>query len=249
MSTDTQNKKIELVETFLYIDDEARFKQKAQACDADLDLEFFEILTDFIQSAQAKGNEPLATSFWEVRNKLEQFSSQGKAAVAQINQERGMVIVKDQDDLLERLISAENTAQRKQLVAIGYDLIDDKFFRQISFKIGDAAKSVNREHEIKLTELRSEIYDLKAQQMRENRAAVEQAEDLFKRVLQANRPEKVLQNRAGQINEAFFFIVGTNIAKARNQGQEEIATALETVGKAAAGLLQARRQGANGPIA
>ena len=249
MSTESEKKRMQMIEEFIYIDDEARFEKKAKACVADLDYEFFDMITEFIQSAQKRGNEPLAATVWDVRSRLEALSTQGAAAVAEIDAKRGLVFIRDQDDLLERLISAENSEERLALIATAYDLIDEQFFHAISDKVTAAAKQVDRSEEMRLTELRSEVYDLKSQHVRRSREAAEQAETLFQKVLQAKRPDKVLERRASQINEAFFFIVGTNIAKARNQGQEEIAQALEAVGKTAAGLMHARMQNQSGPVA
>lgn len=245
----TENQKVQLIEQLLYIDDDDRLKKKVIDNDEQFDYEFFDILTDFIHSAQMRGNEPLAASLWEMRTKLEIYSSTGKSHIAKIDQERQMVIIRDQDDLLARLRSADTAQERAQLVATGYDLINDKFFRQLSFHINEVAQSNDPAGEQKLRDLRDEIYDLKAKHERSSQVALEEAETLFKKVIQAKRPDRVLERRAAQINEAFFFVVGTNIAKARNQGQEEIAKALETIGTTAAGLMQARQHGANGPIA
>ena len=64
---------------------------------------------------------------------------------------------------------------------------------------------------------------------------------LFTEVIQSSTPDQVLQQKLDQVNETFFFVLGTNIAKAQQQGQTEPAQALIMLGRVATDLLQKRQ--------
>jgi hypothetical protein len=233
-----QAAKAQLIETFLSVPDEAAFRQRVKAHDEELDDEFFELFTGYIHAAQMAGDESRAQMLFALREQLAESSSQGQQAVARVDAQLSAAVAKRQDQFLEQLKEARNNQQRESLIAENYTLLDFAFFQQLTAKIDGAAKGGDTVTANTLKALRTNILFLKTEYVKKAKTALEKGEELFKQIIQSNEPDQVLQKNLDHINESFFFVLGANIERARQQGQEEPAQALEKIGQAAVALLQ-----------
>ncbi len=241
---ETQTARANLIEEFLrVIGDGPTFTERMRSHDAELDETFFAILTTYIETAQNNGDDTRAKMFLDLRTRLSRANPPRQALIAQIDAKLGLVMIQDQSDLLEKLIRAQNKAERKALIAAGFDLMDNSFFKKFTDRLEEASGEHDLAVEKMLKQLRSEIFELKEAHEQESKLALEKAEALFKELIQSTTPDQVLKQKIDQVSETFFFVLGTNIAKARQRGQEGPAQALEMIGRAATGLLQ-ERQGA-----
>jgi hypothetical protein len=234
----TQTAKAKLIEEFLKAPDEATLRQKVTDHDAELDLEFFEILTAYMQMAQMSGDQARFQTFLALRTILADLSTQGKKIVKEIDAKLGLVILKNQDELLERLQNAQNDEEREALVSAGHPLLDYGFFQKLTAKIDQAAKSGDTKTAQQLKSLRTVVLSLKEKHEQQVQAALEKAANLLKEVLQSGQPDKVLEKKLDQIDEAFFYILNANIEEARRQGQNQAVQALETLGNITMAMLQ-----------
>lgn len=234
---EAQTQKAKLIEEFLKTPDDEALKKLVETNDDKLDVEFFEILTAYMQAAQMSGDQARFQAFFALRTVLAEMSSKGREIVAQIDKELGLVVIKSQEELLERLENAENQDERESLVAAGQPLLDYTFFQKLTNKIDAATKKGNTQVAQKLKALRSEILDLKAKYEQEAQAALEKASGLLKKVLQSNAPDKVLADNLEEIDDAFFYLLRANIEEARRQKQEQPAQALEMIGNMAMVML------------
>lgn len=227
-----------LIEEFLRTPDEAALKEKVKEHDDKLDYEFFETLTAFIQTAQLQGDADRAQTFFALRHFLSKFSTQGKQAVAEIDQKIGLVVLESQDELLDRLLQADSAQEFEALVAGGHSLLDYSFFQKLTGKIDEASKRGDQKTAATLRNLRQKVLDIKAQHEEESRQALERAGEIFKEILQSDRPDRVIEKRLKEIDEAFFFILNANIEEARRRGQQEVVQALDLIGNLAMARLQ-----------
>jgi hypothetical protein len=237
----TQMRKAILIEELLQSPDEATLKAKAAAHDAELDYDFFEVLTIFMQAAHTQGDQVKAQTYLTVRTLLGQWSSQGKSALAAIDAKFGLLTVQSRKDLLEKLQGAMNSEERMALVVTGYVFLDEVFFQHFKTKIDQAIANGKIETARQLQDLYPKVLRLKAKQDKKHQAALARANDLFRDVVQSDQPEQVLRQKIQQIDESFFVVLGANIERARRQGQHEPARALEMIGQLATSLLQERR--------
>ena len=237
---EAQATKAKLIEEFLKTPDDDALKEMVAAHDAELDQEFFEILTAYMQAAQMEGDQARFQAFFALRSILAEMSTQGTDVVAEIDAKIGLVVIKNQEELLERLQNAEDDQERESLVATGHALLDYSFFQKLTGKIDQATKDGDSKMAQTLKTLRAQILDIKAKHEQETQAALEKAAELLKAVLQSGRPDKTLAERLDDVNEAFFYILRANIEEAKRQGQEEPAKALEMVGNMAMAMLQER---------
>ena len=235
---EAQKAKIKLLEEFLQVRDEAALKEKVETHDAELDREFFEILTASMQAAQMEGNRAGAQTFYALRTILAQLSSQGQQAVAEIDASLGLVHIHSREDLLEKLQNAPSDEEFEALTAAGYSLLDYTFFQQLTAKIEEAAKAGDTKQADALKDLRTKILDTKARQEELSRAALQKSIALLREVLQSQDPQKVLAQKLDEIDESFFAVLSANIEEARRQNQNEAAQAMEMVGNMAMAMLQ-----------
>jgi hypothetical protein len=233
-----QMARTKLIEEFLQAPDEATLKEKVKARDAELDYEFFELLTYYMQTAQFEGDRAKAQALLALRMFLRRWSTQGKKAIAEIDQKLGLVIIQNQEELLERFQQAKTQEDLASLVAAGHPLLDYTFFQQLTAKIDEATRKGEKETAAQLKDIRTKVLDIKAKHEEQSRAALEKAAALLKEVLQSQRPDKVIEQKLDQIDEAFFYILSANIEEAKRQGQNEAAQALQMIGGMALNLLK-----------
>ncbi|MBN1993974.1 MAG: hypothetical protein JW953_14840 [Anaerolineae bacterium] len=233
-----QEAKAKLIEEFLQAKDEATLKEKAKAHDAELDREFFEILTASIQSAQMEGDQAGMQALFTLRSLLAKWSSQGKKAVAEIDAELGVMYIKSQEELLEKLKETENDEEFAALVAAGYPLLDYGFFQNLTAQIDQAKDTAKRQA---LVDLRSKILETKARQEEKSRAQIQKAANLLQEILQSGDPAKALEQKLDKLDEAFFAVLSANIQEAQRQKQDQAMRALELIGNMAVSLLQERQ--------
>ena len=235
---EAQAARAKLIEEFLAAPDEAALLEKVKVHDAQLDYDFFEVLTAYIQSAQMAGDQERFQAFLALRTVLSELSSQGKAAVADIDAKIGLLVVSSQEQLLEKLENAKDDQELEAIVAAGHAMLDYAFFQKLTAKIDQASNRGDATTAQALKELRTKVLDIKAVHEAQTQAALEKAADLLKDVVSSGAPDQELANRLDDINEAFFFILNANIEEARRQGQEEPAKALEAIGNMALAMLQ-----------
>lgn len=235
-----QTARVKLLEEFLQTSDEAALKKKAELHDAELDYEFFEMLTLYMQTAQLSGDQARSQTFLALRTILAQLSRNGKKHVADIDAKLGIVVLESQEELLEKLANANNDQELEALVAAGYGMLDYGFFQKLTAKIDQATRNGDSKVAAALKNLRSTILELKANHEEQSRQAIEKATKLLQEILQADRPDKIMEDKIDQIDQSFFFVLGQNINEARRQGHNEPAQALEMIGNMAMAKLQER---------
>ena len=241
-----QTAKVQLIEEFLQLQNEHTFQAKVSACASDLDMTFFELLTARIQAAQLQGDDARAQTFLQLRGRLGRSDRQRQAMIQEIDTKLGLTLLYDRGDLLEKLQQAPDKQARKPLVAAGFDLLDDDFFKLLTAKFEQAAKARNKVTENALRQTRNDVLELKADHAKASQAVLANAEALFTEVVQSSTPDQVLKEKLDQVNETFFFVLGTNIAKAQQKGETGPAQALIMLGHAATDLLQKRQVASGG---
>lgn len=235
---EAQKAKVKLLEEFLQVRDEAALQAKVKEHDAELDRDFFEILTASMQAAQMEGNRAGAQALYALRSVLAQLSSQGQQAVTEIDNSLGLVHITSREDLLEKLQNASGDEEFEAFMAAGHPLLDYTFFQQLTAQIDELAKAGNGKRADALKNLRTKILDTKARQEEESRVALQKSVALLREILQSRDPQKVLADKLDQIDEPFFAILSANIEEARRQNQNEAAQAMEMIGNMAMAMLQ-----------
>ncbi len=235
-----QEAKIKLIQEFLQVSDKAGLKEKIKAHEAELDREFFEILTASIQTAQMTGDISTFQALLGLRGLLAQHDPKSRKIVTEIDAELEAVFIESQEELLEKLQSTKNEDEFKQLIAAGGPMLDYAFFQKLTGHIDEAEKARNVQRANELKALRSKILDVKAQYDAKIQAALEKSTKLLQEVIKARQPEQVLAKKLDQIDQTFFMVLSANIEEATRRKQTEVAQALTALGNIAMAMLQER---------
>jgi hypothetical protein len=230
-----QKAKARLINEFLQAQDEKGLRKLVEEHDDQLDYEFFQILTASAEAAQAEGSSEMAQALMGLRAILSDLSSQGRAAVAEVDASRGMGETITREDLLSRLQAAESNQEFEALVAAGRPLLDYAFFQALTAQI-EASTDANNASKLKA--LRSKILDTTAKQDEEAHAAMQRAGDLLKAILQADDPQAFARQHLDEIDNAFFAILSANIQHAESENRKDMAQALQQLANMIIGLME-----------
>ncbi len=238
---ESQAAKTKLIQEFLKITDKNQLKATVKEHDDELDQDFFEILTATIQSAQYSGESAFAEALLGLRTLVARWSSRGKQIVANIDKEMETLFVQSQDELLEKLQTAQNDEEFVQIVIAGSPMLDYNFFQQLTGRIDDAEKNKDTKTVNELTALRAKILAIKEMEETKLKAALQEAAELLKKVIQSKQPEQVLTANLNQLDDTFFMVLSANIEEATRQKHEEAVKALNIIGNMAMAMLQQHR--------
>ncbi len=235
-----QEARVKLIEEFMQVENEKTLKEKVKAHDAEMDKEFFEVLTASIQGAQMEGNMEGAQTLLALRTLLVRWSTQGRKIVEEIDSRLGLVFLQNQQDLLDRLLAARNDQEFEALIAAGHPLLDYSFFQLLTNQIDEVEKKKDMAGAKRLKEFRTRVLDVKAKMEEMSQAALRKGSELLKEILQSNKPDQVIEQKLDEIDEAFFAVLSANIEEARRQKQGQVAQAMELLGNLAMAKLQSR---------
>jgi hypothetical protein len=172
-----------------------------------------------------------------LRALLAEMSATARAAVAEVNAALGLGEPITREELLSRLQSAESDEEWDALVAAARPLLDYAFFQNLTAQIEAAPDS---DAAARLRALRSRILDTTARQDDEARAAMQEAADLLKTVLQSDNPEAVLRDHVEEIDDLFFAVVSANLQQAQADKRSDWAERLRHIGNVASAILEER---------
>jgi len=220
-----QQDKIELLQKMLRIRDQAELQKTVKDHDAELDHQFFEILSHTAFNALSQGDEAQAQGLLSFRQLVAEWSSHGKDIIAEIDERAGFQAMTP-ELLLENLKNAASNEEFVNLIQAGKPLIDYAFFQNLTAQIEALTKSGNTTEAEQLKALRSRILDVSAQVEEANRQAINQALQLLQEVMQADDLNTFVSNNIARFDQTFFSILAANIQEAAGQGQEKAAQQL-----------------------
>jgi hypothetical protein len=232
-----QRAKAGLISEFLQAETEEGLRKLAKEHDAELDYEFFQILTASAQAAQADGQVEMAKALLGLRSMLADLSSHGRAAAAEVDASLGLGETITREELLSRLQTAQSDDKFETLVALGRPLLDYAFFQNLTAQIEAAPDTETASH---LKVMRSKILDSTAKQDEEARAAMQRASSLLKDILQAEDPQTVVRQHLDEINDTFFVVLSANIQHAEAQNRKDVAQALQQLADLIITLIEER---------
>ncbi len=232
-----QRAKAQLIDQFLHAQDEESLRKLVKEHDAELDYEFFQVLTAWAQNAHADGQTDVAQALLGLRALLADWSSGGRAALAEVNASMGLGETITREDLLARLQAAQSDEEFEVLVAAGRSLLDYAFFQSLTTQIEAAADT---DSAARLKALRTRVLDTTAKQDEEIRATMRRAADLLGTILQADDPQAVARQHLDEIDDAFFMVLSANMRHAEAENRRNLAQALRQVADMVLALLEDR---------
>jgi hypothetical protein len=230
-----QQAKVQLIDQLLRASDEESLRKLAKEHDSELDYEFFQVLTAWAQTAHSDGRADVAQALLGLRSLLAEWSSGGRAALAQVDASLGLGESITREELLARLQAAQSDEEFEELIAAGRPLLDYAFFQGLTAQMEAAG---DPESTARLKALRSRILDTTARQDEEARTAMKHAADLLNAMLKAEDPQTFARQHLDEIDDAFFTILSANIQRAEAEKRDNMSQALHRIGDMVMALLE-----------
>jgi hypothetical protein len=230
-----QQAKVQLIDQLLRASDEESLRKLVKEHDSELDYEFFQVLTAWAQTAHSDGRADVAQALLGLRSLLAEWSSGGRAALAQVDASLGLGESITREELLARLQAAQSDEEFEELIAAGRPLLDYAFFQGLTAQMEAAG---DPESTARLKALRSRILDTTARQDEEARTAMKHAADLLNAMLKAEDPQTFARQHLDEIDDAFFTILSANIQRAEAEKRDNMSQALHRIGDMVMALLE-----------
>jgi hypothetical protein len=209
--------------------------------EAQIDYEFFQLLTLNIELAQAGGQEKVAAQLLGLRRQLLNWTATGREVASRQEAIRELGTEITREGLLEKLVRAAlagEQAKVETMVAIARPAIDYIFYQQLTEQIDAAEKAGNAEKVQTLRALRQTILELTDRLDAELQQAAEEADQLLRKIMASDDLEKAVRANLAQMDELFLSVLATNIEAAEASGQPDKVKKLQEIGDTMLSLIQ-----------
>jgi hypothetical protein len=236
-----QRAKAELLERLLTATSPDARQAIAQENDAQIDYEFFQLLSLNIELAQREEQEDAAQELLGLRQQLLEWSAVGLEIAERDEAIRSLGESITREDLLDKIVEAALAGEQAKLetfITVGRQGIDYGFYQQLTGQIEAAEAAGDIDRAVKLKNLREKILDLTAQIDAEFERANQQVEKQIQDLLDSDHPEDALRSNPSQISELFMGVLTEQLRAAEQSGQVEQAAKLGRIHSAVIEMLQ-----------
>ncbi len=221
---DRQRRKMKLLDqAMVMVDDPKGLALLAKQHDADLDYEFFMIVTSLIEQASAAG-DPQAEKLSQLREKLMEQTSWGKRVAKQEAAVASLGEVKSPQELLDKIVAAEPDEVDAMAVA-ARPLLDYEFFQALTNRI-EATRGPEKD---RLTQLRDRLLNITQQLDAATRESFREATDLLSQILGSPNPRSAVREHADDIDEVFMAVLSLNLQEAEKQNVQDALARLQVI--------------------
>jgi len=218
-----QREKIRLVEQLRAMaDDPKGLEMMIEGKDDKLDYEFFLILSNMLDQAQAAGDAKTAQQLQSLREGLMKITTWGKRAA---KQDAAVASLKDMttpEQLLDKLVNSDRDEIDAMAIA-GRPLLDYTFFEKLTERI-EASSGAERD---RLSELREHLLEVTQKLDEAARAQVNEMANLLKELLEAPNPRTAVREHAGEIDDTFMAVLSLNMQEAERRGDKAMLERLQ----------------------
>lgn len=202
-----QQNRINLIQRMMQITTDDVLEEVAQQEDELIDLEFFGLLRNLIQSAEVSANQEAAKQLTDLYDKLMSVTTVGKELKAQTQEIEAVVNdlreAGDQltrEKLLDIVLKEPTEARLRALVSLTRPGMDYQFFQQLSERV-DRARGEGR---ARLISIREQLLNLCDEYDKEIAARADNARDLIDQISSADDIEKAMLEALPVIDEIFL---------------------------------------------
>ncbi|HVO44179.1 MAG TPA: CpXC domain-containing protein [Aggregatilineales bacterium] len=252
---EAQRQKMGLVETFMQADPDS-LEGLVKEHDAELDLEFFTMLTAATEAALTNGRRDMAEQILALRDKLLELSSTGKQALQtaalqeQAIQEvaNALNALGDQAsyrDIVDLTLSIarEGTSEGndgladeklRALVGLARPMMDYTFFQELTQRV-DAATGDEKAFLASVRDLLLELTRVVDQQQER---MIQNATETLRAIVNSPDPDAAIRERLELIDDTFLAVLSANIQKAEQNKDVGSAAKLKLIFDKIVGMLQ-----------
>lgn len=222
---DRQRKKLKLAEQLMVMaDDPKGLQMMIKDKEAQLDLEFFSILSGMRQQAQATGDQKAAERLGLLETNLMPQTTFGRRVLKQRAAIEALKEVKSPDELVDMVVASDSDVT-SALVVAARPLFDYVFFQKLSERI-DAAAGAQKE---RLAGLRERLLTLTQQLDDAARADIKKAFDLLQEIVNSPSPRNATHEHIAELDDLFMNVLALNMEQAEQRKDAELMGRLEMV--------------------
>jgi hypothetical protein len=227
---DKQRRQVQLIEqAMVALQDPKGLELLVRERDADLDDDFFSLLSMLTDSSANTGDVDSARQLVELRERLIEQSTWGqrvqkqRAAVAQLRADTTPL------DLVDLVAAADDERVVDALVLAGRPLVNYAFFQELTSRVEGAQQRGDADLAARLTALREHILQFSQRLDEAQRAAMQQYSALLGEILASSDIQQALVERAAYIDQNFLAVVSTNLQEAEKRGATAAVRRLQEV--------------------
>jgi len=222
-------------------DDPPQLKRQVEQNDHLLDDAFFGYFLAVLQAEAAQGRRESVDALSGLWASLLELSTTGRriASVERILSELGDHVTREQ--LLEKIIQAENDAQIEALISAARPLMDYFFFQQLTQRIETASREGRESEAARLKARRDQILNLVAELDREAQEQVNRATALLQALLDSPDPESLARQNMAELDDTFMYVLVRHLKEAELSGQMAAVSRLRQVWEAVVRAIDSTR--------
>jgi hypothetical protein len=230
---ETQRARSRLAQT-LMATEPAQLDEVVKQNDKEIDSTVFQLISLFLESAQAQGDTVNAERASAVRDRIIALTAfgarvrqQSEALQAAAKDLQALGTNPTLDKLVGLFTAAPSLDKVAGLTALAWQVMDYAFFQALTQHV-DRADAADKE---RLTAIR-DLALRESQRMRgAAQAEVRRSADLLQYFIQAPDLSAAIDERLAEIDESFFAILEANLEAARKSNRAEVVTQLEDVNR------------------
>jgi len=231
---EAQRTRARLAEELLQVGDEVELQALVAEHDAHLDYDFFAMLAASINAAHAEGQVELANQMVALHNKLLEMSSLGRRIQAQHKALESLGEKVTREELLEKVVNAQDDGIVEVLIAAVRPLVDYQFFRMLT----DRIEAADEPEAVRLKQLRAKIVEITNELDEQAKKEFDRAASLLWEIWNSKDHEQAIRAHLAEIDDLFLTVLTSNIQRAREEGQEDIAEELTALIKLILTIIQ-----------
>ncbi len=235
---DKQRRQIQLIEqAAMALQDPEGLKLLVRERDAEMDDEFFTLLSMLIESSASSSDAAGARQLAELRERLIELTTWGKgvqkqrAAVAKLRPDMSPA------ELVDLMAAAEDERVVDALALAGRPLVTYAFYQELANRIEVAQLRGDAGEADRLTALREHVLEFNERLDEVQQATMQQYSALLSEILQANDIAQAVAERAGYIDQNFLAVVSANLQEAEKRGASAAVRRLQEVWDASVAII------------
>ncbi len=235
---DRQRRQIQLVEqAAIALQDPEGLRRLAAERDAEMDDDFFSLLSMLTDSSTNSGDVEGARQMVELRERLIELTTWGKrvqkqrAAVAQLRADTTPA------QLVDLVAAADDERVVDALVLAARPLVTYAFFQELTGRVEAAQQRGDADTAARLTDLREHILQFSQRLDEAQRAAMQQYSAVLGEILASSDIAQAVAERAAYVDQNFLTVVSANLQEAEKRGATAAMHRLQEVWDAAVDMI------------
>ncbi len=210
---DRQRKKMKFIDQLrVMADDPKGLEMMLKGRDAEVDYEFFLLLSNALQRASAMSDEKAVKQLQMLNDRLKTATSFGRRIAKQEEMLASLREVKSAEEFFERVVTADPDTLEAIAVA-SRPLLDYAFFQKLTQRI-EAATGAERD---RLIRLRDRLLDITQQMDEAMKADMQEASILLQELLASPEPRSAVREHAAEIDDVFMAVLSANMREAERR--------------------------------